>query len=38
MSLLSVDELVGAIVDMLSAHALLEKTFIFFASDHGSPP
>lgn len=34
-SLLSVDDLVEAIVDKLTAQGVLDKTFIFYSSDHG---
>ena len=34
-TLLSVDEVVGAVVDKLTAAGVIDKTFIFYSSDHG---
>jgi glucan phosphoethanolaminetransferase (alkaline phosphatase superfamily) len=34
-SLLSVDDLIQAVVDKLEAGGVMDKTFIFYTSDHG---
>ena len=33
--MLAVDDLVGAVLQKLAAHSLMERTFVLYTSDHG---